>query len=148
MGALSFLLKLFKLKPGWNGTPEMYLAMVMEVQSRNNKEYSVVEVLQWGEIMQKVIKIDLSPYKDFADLLKNGKPDFSKVEKMREKIDELHHRKELKQAIYGTDVDLGEDDVMKSDSESAVFARKMVKDLSEYVQFSPEEQKKLDELDH
>ncbi|BAU51878.1 hypothetical protein [Mucilaginibacter gotjawali] len=41
MGLLSFFLKLFKFKPGWNGTPEIFLAMVMEMQSRNNKEFSV-----------------------------------------------------------------------------------------------------------
>jgi hypothetical protein len=148
MGLLSFLIKLFKFKPGWNGTPEMFLAMVMEMQSRNNKEFSVREVLQWGEVMQKVIKVNLAPYKDFADLMEHGQPDFTMVEKLRGKMDELNNRRALKQAIYGKNVDLGDDDVMKSNSESAVFARKMVKDLAEHLQFSPEEQKKLDELDH
>ncbi|OKS88718.1 hypothetical protein RG47T_4196 [Mucilaginibacter polytrichastri] len=37
-------------------------------------------MLQWGEVMQKVIKVNLSPYQDFADLLQNGKPDFSMVD--------------------------------------------------------------------
>jgi hypothetical protein len=148
MGLLSFLIKLFKFKPGWNGTPEMFLAMVMEMQSRNNKEFSVREVLQWGEVMQKVIKVNLAPYKDFADLIEHGQPDFTMVEKLSGKMDELNNRRALKQAIYGKNVDLGDDDVMKSNSESAVFARKMVKDLAEHLQFSPEEQKKLDELDH
>jgi hypothetical protein len=53
----------------------MFLAMVMEMQSRNNKEFSVREVLQWGEVMQKVIKVNLAPYKDFADLVQNGEPE-------------------------------------------------------------------------
>ncbi|QEM07088.1 hypothetical protein DIU31_027610 [Mucilaginibacter rubeus] len=66
MGLLSFFLKLFKFKPGWNGTPEMFLAMVMEMQSTNNKEFSVREVLQWGEVMQKVIEVNLSPFNDFC----------------------------------------------------------------------------------
>jgi hypothetical protein len=79
MGLVTFFLKLFKLKPRWNGTPEMFLAMVMEMQSRNNKEYSIREVLQWGEVMQKVITVNLSPYKDFADLMIKTKPDFSMV---------------------------------------------------------------------
>jgi L-rhamnose mutarotase len=74
MGIISFFLKRFKFKPGWNGTPEMFLAMVMEMQSRNNKEYSAREVMQWGDVMQKVIKVNLSPYQDFPDLMKNGTP--------------------------------------------------------------------------
>ena len=147
MGVLSFFLKLFKFKPGWNGTPEMFLAMVMEMQSRNNKEFSVREVLQWGEVMQKVIKVNLAPYKNFADLMEHGQPDFSMVEKLRGKMDELNHRRELKQAIYGENVDLADDDVMKSNSEGAVFARNMVKDLFKHVKFSEEEQKKLNDLD-
>jgi hypothetical protein len=46
MGLFSFFLKLFKVKPAWNGTREIFLAMVMEMQSRNNKDFSVCEVLQ------------------------------------------------------------------------------------------------------
>ncbi|QHS55931.1 hypothetical protein GWR56_10440 [Mucilaginibacter sp. 14171R-50] len=146
MGLFSFFLKLLKFKPGWNGTPEMFLAMVMEMQSRNNKEFSVREVLHWGEVMQKVIKVNLAPYKDFADLLKNGKPDFSMVEKLRGKMDELNHRRDLKKAIYGENADLGDDDVMKSNAEGAVFARNMVKDLSKYVEFPDDDQKTIDEF--
>jgi hypothetical protein len=146
MGILDFLLKAFKLKPGFNGTPEMFLAMVMEMQARNNKVYSLSEVLQWGDVMQKVIKVNLSPYRDFPDLLQNGKPDFSVVEKMRVKLDAVNQRQELKKAIYGENVDLGDDDVMKSNDEGAVFARKMVKDLSKYLQFPEEDRKTLDEL--
>ncbi|MEO6523785.1 MAG: hypothetical protein ABIN91_19030 [Mucilaginibacter sp.] len=88
----------------------------------------------------------LDPYKDFSDLVARGIPDFSMVEKMRGKLEELHQRRDLKQAIYGEHADLGDDDVMKSDSEGAVFARNFVKDMSKYVQFFEEEQKKLDEL--
>jgi hypothetical protein len=146
MGLLNFLMKLFKFKPGWNGTPEMFLAMVMEMQSRNNKEFSVHEVLQWGEVMQKVIKVNLAPYKDFADLMQNGEPDFSMVEKLRGKLDEVNQRRDLKKAIYGENVDLGDDDVINSDSEGAVFARNMVKDLSKYVKFPNDDQKTIDKF--
>jgi hypothetical protein len=146
MGLFSFFQKLFKFKPGWNGTPEMFLAMVMEMQLQNNKEFSVREVLQWGEVMQKVIKVNLSPYKDFADLMQNGEPDFTLVEKMKGRIGEINQRRDLKKAIYGEGVDLGDDDVMKSESEGAVFARNMVKDLSKHVRFSDEEQKTIEEL--
>jgi hypothetical protein len=146
MGVLSFFLRLFKFKPGWNGTPEMFLAMVMEMQSRNNKEFVVQEVLQWGEVMQKVVKVDLAPYRNFADLMQNRVPDFSMVEKLRGKMDEITHRVELKKAIYGENADLGDDDVMKSDSEGAVFARNMVKDLSKYVQFPDSEQDTIHKL--
>jgi hypothetical protein len=147
MGLLTFLLKLFRIKPGFNGTPEMFLAMVMEFQSRNNKEFVVHEVLQWGEVMQKMMKVDLSPYASFADLMQNGVPDYTMVENVREKFDEIHGRVELKKAIYGENADLGDDDVMKSKAEGAVFARKFVKDLSKYVNFPEKERKKIDQMD-
>ncbi len=146
MGLVNFLLKLFRIKPGFNGTPEMFLAMVMEFQSRNNKEFVVQEVLQWGEVMQKMMKVDLTPYTSFADLVQNGVPDCTMIEKVRGKIDEIHGRVELKKAIYGDNVDLGDDDVMKSEDEGAVFARKFVKDMSKYVEFPKEEKKNLDKL--
>jgi len=113
MGLISYLLKLFKFKPGWNGTPEIFLAMVLEMQSQNNPEYAVHEVLQWGEVMQKVIKVNFKPFKDFPDLLQNGVPDFSMVEKLRGKLAEVKQRTTLKKAIYGEHADLGDDDVMK-----------------------------------
>ncbi|WP_158828964.1 hypothetical protein [Mucilaginibacter lacusdianchii] len=146
MRFFQLLLRLFGFKPRWNGTPEMFLAMVLEMQSRNNKEFSVQEVLQWGEVMQKVIQVDLKPYRSFADLVQHGQPDFSLVEKVRGKMDELKHRQELRQAIYGKQADLGDDDVMKSDAESAVFARRMVKDLSRYVQFPDSEHNQISKL--
>ena len=146
MGVLSFFLKLFKFKPRFKGTPEMFLAMVMEFQLRNNKEFVVHEVLQWGEVMQKMMKVDLTPYMSFPDLMQNGVPDYTMVEKVRGKFDEIHGRMELKKAIYGENVDLGDDDVMKSQDEGAVFARRFVKDLSKYVEFSEEEKKNLDKL--
>lgn len=144
MGLLNFLWKLFRIKPRFNGTPEMFLAMVMEFQSRNNTVFVVHEVLQWGEVMQKMMKVDLSPYTSFAELLQNGVPDYTLVEKVSGKFDEIQGRNELKKAIYGEDVDLGDDDVMKSQDEGAVFARRFVKDLSKYVDFPEEEQKKID----
>jgi hypothetical protein len=146
MGVVQFLRKLFKFKPRFNGTPEMFLAMVMEMQLTNNKEFSLRELLQWGEVMQQVIKVDLAPYKDFPDLVQNGKPDLSAVEKLRVKIAELNHRRELKQAIYGPDVDLGDDDVMTSNSEGAVITRKIIKDLSRHVKFRDEDQDIIDQL--
>ncbi|MBS7565493.1 hypothetical protein KHS38_13860 [Mucilaginibacter sp. Bleaf8] len=146
MGLLRLVLKLFKFKPGFNGTPEMFLAMVMELQSRNNKAYSVTEMLQWGEVMQQAVKVNLAPYRNFADLLQNGKPDFKMIERVRDKMDELNQRRELKQAIYGKDVDLGDDDVMTSNGEGAVFARKMVKNLAKHVKFKDEDQDMIDRL--
>jgi len=113
------------------------------MQSQNNKEFSVREVLQWGEVMQKVIKVNLAPYKDFADLVQNGDPDFTMVEKMKGKMAEVNHRRDLKKAIYGEQVDLGDDDVMKSGSPGAIFARNMVKDLSKHVRFSEDDQKTI-----
>jgi hypothetical protein len=53
MGLLSFLLKAFKFKPAWRRTPEMFLAMVMNMQSRNNPAFSINEVLQWGRFCKR-----------------------------------------------------------------------------------------------
>lgn len=54
MGLKSLLMGLMP-KPKWNGMPEMFLAMVMKMQAQNNKVYSLREVIQWGEMMQKMI---------------------------------------------------------------------------------------------
>jgi hypothetical protein len=56
--------------------------------------------------MQKMQKVDLSPYTSFADLLQNGVPGYTMVEKVRSKFDEIQGRVELKKAIYGENVDL------------------------------------------
>jgi hypothetical protein len=146
MGFLSFISKLIGLGRRWRGTPEQYLAMVQYMAHKNNPEYGAEELLQWGEVMQKVMKVNLKPYQDFRDLAVNGTPDYSMVEKLDEKVKGMEQRRDLKQAIYGPNADLGNDDVMKSKDAGAIFARKMVKDLSQHVQFSDEEQRKLDEL--
>ncbi len=139
MGNLSFISRLLGLGRRWNGTPEQYLAMVQYMVKKNNPDYDLKEFLQWGEVMQKVMKVNLTPFLDFRDLLDRGTPDYSVVQKINGKLTELEQRRELKQAIYGKNVDLGEDDVMKSPSEGAVFAREMVKDLSHHVRFSDED---------
>jgi hypothetical protein len=146
MGFLSFILKLTGFGPRWNGTPEQYLAMVQYMAHKNNPQYDAKELLQWGEVMQKVMKVNLKPFHDFRDLAVNGTPDYSMVERLDSKMKDLQQRRDLKQAIYGPDADLGKDDVMKSNDLGAVFARKMTKDFSQHVQFSEEEQRKLDEL--
>lgn len=146
MGFLSFISKQLGLGRRWSGTPEQYLAMVQYMAKKNNPEFTAEELLQWGEVMQKVMRVNLHPYQDFKDLSENGTPDHSMVEKVDDKVKEREQRRDLKQAIYGQNADLGDDDVMKSTDEGAVFARKMVKDLSQHVQFSEEEQKKLGDL--
>jgi hypothetical protein len=146
MGLLSFIGKLLGFGRRFSGTPEQYLAMVQYMAKKNNPEYSKEELLQWGEVMQKVMKVNLQPYLDFKDLVENGTPDYSMVEKVDGNVKEIEQRRDLKQAIYGPNADLGDDDVMKSNDPGAVFARNMVKDLSEHVRFSEEEQRKLDEL--
>ncbi|HLT33534.1 MAG TPA: hypothetical protein VKZ98_07080 [Aquaticitalea sp.] len=142
MGILSSFNKLFNTKRAWNGTPEMFLAMAMFMQKKNNPNYSKHEVLQWGELLQKVIKVSLSPFKDFADLVDRGEPDFSVVQQIEDKVSEMRQRIELKKAIYGENADLGDDDIMTSNSDGAVFARKFVDDLSQHIQFSEEENRK------
>jgi hypothetical protein len=146
MGFVSFISKLLGLGRRFSGTPEQYLAMVQYMAKKNNPDYSMEELLQWGEVMQKVMKVNLQPYQDFKDLAENGTPDDSIVKKVDGRVKEIEQRRDLKQAIYGPNADLGDDDVMKSNNSGAVFARNMVKDLSEHVKFSDGEQKKLDEL--
>ena len=146
MGFLNFIGKLLGLGRRWNGSPEQYLAMVQYMAYKNNPEYGAKDLFQWGEVMQKVMKVNLKPYRDFRDLAENGTPDYSMVQRLDVKMKEIEHRRDLKQAIYGPNADLGEDDVMHSNDQGAVFARQLVKDLSKHVQFSEEEQQKLDEL--
>jgi len=146
MGFVSFIVKLLGIGRRFNGTPEQYLAMVQYMAKKNNPEYGMEELLQWGKVMQKVMKVNLQPYRDFKDLAENGIPDNAMVEKVDQKVKEINQRKDLKQAIYGPNADLGDDDIMKSNDVSAVFAREMVKDLSQHVQFPEEEQRKLKDL--
>ena len=134
------------LRPKWNGTPEMFLAVVMEMQLRNDGEYNERALLQWGEMLQKIMRVKLHPYQDFADLAKRGAPDHSIVEKLKQGEQEVHRRRDLKQAIYGPEADLGDDDVLKSNAAGAIFARKMIRDMSQHVRFSEEEQRKIDEF--
>lgn len=131
--------RIFSGKPRFHGTPEMYLAMIMEMQAMNNNAYSLREVLQLGEIMQKVIRVDLTPYADFTDLLARGTPDFSQIKPLREQMQAHNARVDLKKAIYGERADLGDDDVMKSDAPGARFARKLVNDLGNYIEFKGED---------
>ncbi len=147
MSILSFIFRIFKLKPVWQGSPEMFLGLVMTLQKMNNQKYSLLEVLQWGNVLQKIIKVNLKPYKDFRDLMLNGEPDFSVSQKLNEKLIEATQRIAMKKAVYGENADLGDDDVLKSNSSDSVFARNMIKNLSKYVEFSDEEKKKIDKFD-
>lgn len=99
MGFLTFIRKLLGLGRRFNGTPGQYLAMVQYMAKTNNPDYSKEELLQWGGIMQKVMKVNLQPYRDFKDLAENGIPDDSMVEKVDQKVKETNQRKDLKQAI-------------------------------------------------
>lgn len=147
MGLTSFFSNILSGGPSsWGGTPEMFLAMVLHFQKRNNPLYSKSEVLRWADVLQKLIKVKLSPYKDFEDLLKRGEPDYSIIEEIENQVAERHQRIELKKAIYGENVDLGDDDIMNSDSDGAIFARKFVKKMSKYVQFSDDDQKRVDDI--
>jgi len=42
-----------------------------------------------GEIMEKVMKVNLNPYRDFRELAKKGVPDYSMVEKVDGKVKEI-----------------------------------------------------------
>src|ERR1700733_1728084 len=112
MGFISFITKLLGLGRRYNGTPEQYLGMVHYMAKKNNPDYSNEELLQWDEVMQKVIKVNLSLYRNFKDLAERGAPDYAIVEKVDGKLKEMEQRRDLKQAIYGLNADPGDDDVM------------------------------------
>ncbi len=137
MGLFS-LKKLLKRKRGWNGSPEMFLALILEMSAMNRKDHSEKETIQLGEVMLKLIKVDLSPYENFSDLLIRGIPDYSMIEVLREKMAKQQQRVDLKKAIYGEAADLGDDDVMRSDAEGAIFARKFIEDFIRYVDLKDE----------
>ena len=140
MGLKSFVRSLFGRKSprSWNESPESFLAFVLYLQQKNSGFYDELELLQWGTVMMKVMNVKLAPYKDFGDLLKRGTPDYSLVEKMSEQLHAINKRIELKKAIYGKDVDLGDDDIMTSNTKESIAAREFVEDLSKYVQFTDE----------
>lgn len=141
-----FLTNLFNTRPRFTGTPEAFLAMVVEMQRLNSNTYSEKEVQQFGDVMMKVYKVNLSPYRDFADLLKNGKPDEYVLKKVRDGMEATNKRIELKKALYGQDVDLKEDDIMRRTDASSIFARKVIKNMSKYVRFHEDDQKTIDDL--
>lgn len=146
MGLLNFFAKLLGLGRRFNGTPEQFLAMAQYIAAKNNPNYSKAELLQWGETFQKVMNVKLAPYADFRELMEKGTPDTSLIKKVDARYEELKGRQELKKAIYGENTDLGDDDIMTSQEESAVFARKMIKDLSQHVEFPEDERGNLDKL--
>lgn len=137
MGLLSFFKNIFKRQKSqsWNRSPEEFLAMVIYLQTYGGKPYSDDEVLKLGNIMMKVMQVKLFPYKDFADLLNNGVPDYGAVNTVKSKMAEVRSRIEIKKAIYGDNVNLGDDDVMKSNSADAIASRKMVEELSQFIKF-------------
>lgn len=141
MGLLSFFKNIFKRQKSqsWNRSPEQFLAMVIYLQTYGGKPYSIEEVLKLGDIMMKVMQVDLFQYKDFAHLVANGIPDYEAVNVVKSKMTEVQARIELKKAIYGEDVDLGDDDVMKSNSPDAIASRNMVDELSKFIKFQEED---------
>jgi hypothetical protein len=146
MGLLNFFARLLGLGGRFNGTPEQYLAMAQYIAAKNNPNYTCQELLQWGETFQKIMNVKLSPYQNFQELTDKGVPDDSLIAKVDAKYHELHKRQEFKKAIYSENSNLGDDDIMTSQDEGAVFARKMIKDLSKHVEFPEEERRKLYEL--
>jgi len=52
------------------------------------------------------------------------------------RLKEMEQRHDFKRAIYGPNADLSDDDVMESNDLGAILARKMVEDLSQYIDFA------------
>lgn len=138
--ALGFLKRFFAFKPKFNGTPETFLAMMLEMEREGKAEGpESSSAAQLAEVFMKVMKVNLHPYKNFADLEENGVPDFSIVDKIRPKVEENKQRRDLKQAIYGKDVDLGDDDPTHGNSDGARFTRNLTNELGKHIKFKDEE---------
>lgn len=138
--ASGFLKRIFSFKPKFKGTPETFLAMMLEMEKQGKAEGpDSASAAQLGEVFIKVMKVNLHPYKDFADLEENGIPDFSIMDKIRPKIEENKRRMELKKAIYGRDADLGEDDPRFGNSKSAKFTRDLTEELNRHIKFKDDE---------
>lgn len=138
--ALGFLKRIFSFKPKFNGSPETFLAMMLEMEKEGKGEGpESASAAQLAEVFMKVMKVNLHPYKDFADLEENGVPDSSIMDKIRPKVEENKQRMELKKAIYGKDADLGEDDPRYGNSDGAKFTRDLTNELSKHIRFKEEE---------
>ena len=138
--AFEFLKRLFSFKPKFKGSPETFLAMMFVMEKEGKTEGSdSASAARLAEVFMKVMRVNLHPYKDFADLEKNGVPDFSIMEQIRPKLEENKQRIELKHAIYGKDADLGEDDLRYGNSNGAKFTRDLTEELSKHIKFKDEE---------
>ena len=138
--ALEFLKRIFSFQPKFKGTPESFLAMMLEMEKEGKAEGpESASAAQLAEVFMKVMKVNLHPYKDFADLEENGVPDSSIMDKIRPKIEENKQRMELKKAIYGKDADLGEDDPRYGNSKSAKFTRDLTEELSKHIKFKDDQ---------
>ena len=51
--------------------------------------------------MQKIMKVNLGPYRDFGDLAERGTPDYSVVEKVDGKMTEMEQRRDLNRRSTG-----------------------------------------------
>jgi hypothetical protein len=141
--AFNFLKRLFKIKPKFNHTPETFLAMMIEMQNigrQGDPESS--SAYQLARVFIKIMKVDLRPYKDLDDLFENGKPDFTLTAMVMPNVMANQQRRELKQEIYGHDVDLGEDDILKGNTEGAKFARQIAGELQKYIRVKGEDENK------
>jgi hypothetical protein len=138
--ALEFLKRIFASKPKFQGTPETFLAMMLEMEREGGADGSEsASASELAEVFMKVMKINLNPYKSFADLREHGVPDFSIIEKIRPKIEDNKQRIELKHAIYGKNADLGEDDPRFGNSNGAKFTRDLTSKLSKHIKFKDNE---------
>ncbi|WP_428330366.1 hypothetical protein [Mucilaginibacter sp.] len=130
---------IFSRKRTWNGSPEMFLAMMLEMEAKGREnDASSASAEQLAGVMMKICNINLYPYKDFSDLQNNGTPDYSLIEKVRPKLNDQLQRMELKKAIYGNNADLGEDDPLAGNSDAAKFTRSFIEDFQQYVELKDE----------
>ena len=136
MAALQNLFKsFFSAQQKWNGTPETFLAFIQYLQERTEPDYSVEDIIQLGESMNSLMQVNLKPFKNIKDLVINGTPDHTAVKEIETAIFERRQRVELKKTIYDENVDLGEDDLMNSQSEIAVASRNLADKFSSFIYF-------------
>jgi hypothetical protein len=89
MKLLKTVYDLLNPKPIWHGSPETFLAMILELQSMMPNTDTAEVTLRLGKVMVTKYRISLAPYADLRELIEKGVPDRSKLHLMRKEISQL-----------------------------------------------------------
>lgn len=90
---------LIHLKPRWERSPESFLAMIIQLSNFDKEPASQSRIYQIGEALIAQYKIDLAPYKDLENLIKDGKPDHSHLAGKHKDLKLIYERLSLASTI-------------------------------------------------